>query len=491
MHVDLNLPVRHGVSVHARPSRVAFALACAVAGSAAAASPPILLPDPSPDPLGSIGSSAVLTPSWLVVGAREKRFLTPARVMHSYGALVLWPRASGGDPDPVPTVVWPLSPFRGARFGESLALDGGRLLVGEPGYKPTATAKRAQGRAQIVDLSLETPAAVEVIGAPAVETGLEFGTAVALDGATAAITALGFTPAGATSETGAAYLFERQTPPEGPTWVLTRTLLPPEVTADPPAGQRLGFGSSVALTADQVLVGAPAAFVEPGLEYGRVYLFDRVGGGYLAALTAPTPALGDRFGASMALAASTGGTLLAVAAPGDECGLGEVHLFRHGPKGWIAEATLSAPGGAADGWIGFGNSLAIDRERIVVGTGGIRSGEEYGWRSAVYRRAGPSGSAGSWIVEAVIDGDPSDPTGSPVAIDPAGVVSAEPSIGFGQVRYVGLERSADLDFDGHVGAGDLAIFLGSWGDGVGSPADLNGDGVADQADLAILLGEWS
>jgi hypothetical protein len=40
-----------------------------------------------------------------------------------------------------------------------------------------------------------------------------------------------------------------------------------------------------------------------------------------------------------------------------------------------------------------------------------------------------------------------------------------------------------------VNGADLAILLGSWGDG-GVPADLNGDGIVNGADLSILLGEW-
>lgn len=46
---------------------------------------------------------------------------------------------------------------------------------------------------------------------------------------------------------------------------------------------------------------------------------------------------------------------------------------------------------------------------------------------------------------------------------------------------------ADLDGDGMIGAGDLAILLGAWGT---TAADLTGDGNTNAADLALLLGAW-
>lgn len=48
---------------------------------------------------------------------------------------------------------------------------------------------------------------------------------------------------------------------------------------------------------------------------------------------------------------------------------------------------------------------------------------------------------------------------------------------------------SDLNNDGHVDAGDLAILLGAWGGTTGS-ADINHDGHIDAADLSILLGAW-
>lgn len=48
----------------------------------------------------------------------------------------------------------------------------------------------------------------------------------------------------------------------------------------------------------------------------------------------------------------------------------------------------------------------------------------------------------------------------------------------------------DLDSSGAVDAADLAVLLGAWGAGCGSPADLDGSCSVDAADLAVLLGAW-
>lgn len=58
------------------------------------------------------------------------------------------------------------------------------------------------------------------------------------------------------------------------------------------------------------------------------------------------------------------------------------------------------------------------------------------------------------------------------------------------VRIFHAIEPADINADGVVNGGDLAILLGAWGT-TGSPADLDGDGVVGAADLAMLLGAWS
>jgi probable HAF family extracellular repeat protein len=61
----------------------------------------------------------------------------------------------------------------------------------------------------------------------------------------------------------------------------------------------------------------------------------------------------------------------------------------------------------------------------------------------------------------------------------------------GWVAFLGSpDVFGDLDGDGSVGAGDLGILLGSWGECRACEADLNGDGTVDPIDLGLLLGAW-
>ena len=50
-------------------------------------------------------------------------------------------------------------------------------------------------------------------------------------------------------------------------------------------------------------------------------------------------------------------------------------------------------------------------------------------------------------------------------------------------------RPADLNNDGSVGPGDLAILLNAWGT-ANAAADLNGDGTVSSPDLSVMLSDW-
>lgn len=77
-----------------------------------------------------------------------------------------------------------------------------------------------------------------------------------------------------------------------------------------------------------------------------------------------------------------------------------------------------------------------------------------------------------------------------------GAPGRDPIYGYGRVNAKLAVEAAlasrcgptDLNCDGTVDAGDLAVLLGAWG-GAG-PADLDGNGSVGAEDLAILLGAW-
>ena len=69
---------------------------------------------------------------------------------------------------------------------------------------------------------------------------------------------------------------------------------------------------------------------------------------------------------------------------------------------------------------------------------------------------------------------------------------SQPATGVsGAIRLVPLGPPADLDGDGAVAAGDLAMLLASWGKCPGCAADLDGDGAVGSGDLADLLAAWT
>lgn len=78
---------------------------------------------------------------------------------------------------------------------------------------------------------------------------------------------------------------------------------------------------------------------------------------------------------------------------------------------------------------------------------------------------------------------------------PSGQTTAMGPVSAGQRLRIEAPAAADVDADGAVGAGDLALLLGAWGatdraDRAMRAADLDLDGAVGAGDLSILLGAW-
>src|SRR6266540_2968214 len=123
-----------------------------------------------------------------------------------------------------------------------------------------------------------------------------------------------------------------------------------------------GFGFSVAISGETVVVGALFDDGAAGLQQGSAYVFARSGGVWTQQqkLLASDAAAGALFGISVAISGET----VVVGAPGDDAG-GSAYVFARNGGVWSQQQKLRASDAAvADS---FGASVAISGETVVVG----------------------------------------------------------------------------------------------------------------------------
>ena len=184
--------------------------------------------------------------------------------------------------------------------------------------------------------------------------------------------------------------------------------------ADGAAGDN--FGNSVSVSGDRMVIGAPFGD-GVALNTGAAYVYVRSGNVWMleSKITAPDGAATDSFGTSVAIS----GDRIIVGAPNDDdAGLinsGSAYLFLRNCSDWFIEAKFTAQDGAATDL--FGTGVAISGERIVVGAYGdddlgLSSGSAY-----VFERAF---GTGLWTQSAKLkasNGVSGDFFGYSVAID--------------------------------------------------------------------------
>lgn len=196
---------------------------------------------------------------------------------------------------------------------------------------------------------------------------------------------------------------------EGPTEWFEQDKLEP---TDGAAGDF--FGWAVATDGTRVVVGAVTHDSAAG-DAGAVYVYEFDGSHWVleAKLTAGDAAAFDYFGYSV----SVSGDVLVAGAPGCDLGgtdRGAVYVYRHdSSSGWTFEQKITATD--VSNLDGFGQSVSVDGERILVGSPGKdRSGLPDAGQAYVFERI-----AGTWTeVQALIasDAQPSDLFGRAVSL---------------------------------------------------------------------------
>lgn len=262
----------------------------------------------------------------------------------------------------------------GDGFGAAVAISGNTILVGAPFAE--IGGNDVQGAAYVFVKPLagwagtltETVKLAASDGAP----GDEFGASVAISGATLAVGAP-FAAIGSNYAQGAVYVF------------VNATRVAKLTASDGAAGD--AFGASVAVSGDVVLVGAPWHDIGANTDSGAAYAFVKPDGGWAdmtqtAKLTASDGAA-DKFSAEMGSAvAISGDTAVAgawLADVGTNLNQGAAYVFVKPGVLWADRTETGKLSSSETDADEFGVSAAVDDDTIVVGSPVANGGKGAGY----------------------------------------------------------------------------------------------------------------
>ena len=275
----------------------------------------------------------------------------------------------------------------GDRFGHTVALEGGTLVVGAP---KSDAVKFNSGSAFVYEFDGWNWQLKNQLTQTNANAGDQFGISVALDGAQLAVGAV--SGDGATENSGTVSVFEADATNQ---WSLDQTIL----ATSGQANDR--FGWSVDIDDGILVVGAPQAE-----RSGKAFVFRDWNGSWnqVASIAGTDSATGDQFGHSV----SVNGNFIAVGAKEhDHQGVnnsGAAYLFwnnQFDQSGWQQTRKLSVEGQKVGDRLG--TSVQLDDDRLVVSApmsdaGGNDSGSVYvfdandGWSVSQAIRSSNSGS---------------------------------------------------------------------------------------------------
>jgi hypothetical protein len=229
---------------------------------------------------------------------------------------------------------------------------------------------------------------------------------------------------GASNGQGAAYVFSGS----GATWTQAKLTASDGLTG-------FAFGNSVSVDGATVVVGSP--HFSRGFTYyaGAAYVFTQPSTGWAnmtqtAELTVSSGAIGDSLGQSVAVSGST----VVVGAPNANLGLGAAYVYAKPGSAWTDMAsplTLTASDGAAGNL--FGNSISIDGATVVVGASGATvSGHTNQGAAYVFTKSGAAWASMTQTAKLTAsDGAANDAFGSSVAISGSTILVGSPNAAVG------------------------------------------------------------
>lgn len=314
----------------------AFLVAALTSNALAQRATPLQLLCPDGTASDSFGNAAAIDGDTMVIGRRS--LVNPAR---GAGAAYVYRWTGSGWTLEATLAPADLGPFDW--FGESVAIYGDTIVVGTDGQNSSRGAAYVFHRNGTVwDQEAKLSASDGAVSD-------QFGFSVSIFGDTIAVGS----PYRESSR-GAAYLYKRT----GATWKLLTTL----TVSNSAAGSR--FGSAVSISDGALVIGAPTADDVAIPASGAAYLFARSGMSWSlqAQLTAPGLATSDAFGSSVSIS----GESVVIGAPGSSSQRGAAYVFARSGLSWPFEGKLLAPDGADQDQ--FGSSVGIAGNSVIVGS---------------------------------------------------------------------------------------------------------------------------
>nr|MBP6820826.1 putative Ig domain-containing protein [Acidobacteriota bacterium] len=248
------------------------------------------------------------------------------------------------------------NPVAGAHFGESLAMDGGLMIVGASlGLNAAGVDQRTAYVFAVNNMTFVGQLGVEVGNADD-----RFGYAVAVKGDTVLVGA--YRADAASTDQGAAYTFTLHD---------SQHIQQPKLIANDGAADD-EFGEAVAISGDVLVVGVEDAKIGTNTDQGAVYVYIRNGAGWAfqGKITAPDGAARDGFGHAVALSGNTLAVGAVSADIGGNADQGAAYVFIRNGATWAMQKKLFAVG--IDGSPGdlFGVKIALEGDTLVVGAVG-------------------------------------------------------------------------------------------------------------------------
>ena len=241
------------------------------------------------------------------------------------------------------------------RLGTAVALEGNTAVLGAPDQ-----ALAEPGSAYVFTRSAGVWTQQQKLQAVDGASGERYGTSVALSGDTL-LAGTPFQRSGAGEDAGSAYVYVLSSG----TWTFQQKL-----SAGDGASSDV-FGLSVAASGSSVLAGVPYDDTAAGIDTGSAYVFTRSGTNWQmqAKLTAGTAAANDYFGTSVSLSGDKAVVGAPQIDPEQELeslrGPGKAFVFQRTGTAWSAGQSLAPADGANDDF--FGRSVAVSGSTAVVG----------------------------------------------------------------------------------------------------------------------------